>query len=284
MAFLCVNLEAKKMMVEGTVEVQGTVTIDSSAELANLYEIARRAKDMNNAESAAKYYDQVLVKDPNNWEPNFYSVYFNTMSCKIDDVSKAAKNLSNCFKTVLELIKTSITDTSEQYKIVNDITDKTITLGTKFLKELNTLYDERCSEDSKDELELMTRAADSVANSLLHTGQMGYDLGDQIQQLFDVNKYKDIIVKAWSFGIYGYRESAMIYAMTSNGSIFKPNPVLKPQKELAESYELKIKEFSPDTTLSLKPTSKGSGCMVILAILSIPVLSLVYFIIHSVFI
>lgn len=52
--------EAKKMMVEGTVAVEGTVKIDTSSELKNLYEIARRAKDMENAENAEKYYDMIL--------------------------------------------------------------------------------------------------------------------------------------------------------------------------------------------------------------------------------
>lgn len=38
--------EAKKMMVEGTVDVSGsTVKIDTSDELENLYQIARRAKN-----------------------------------------------------------------------------------------------------------------------------------------------------------------------------------------------------------------------------------------------
>ena len=37
--------EAKKMVVEGTVDVSGsTVRVDTSGELANLYQIARRAK------------------------------------------------------------------------------------------------------------------------------------------------------------------------------------------------------------------------------------------------
>lgn len=49
--------EAKKMMVEGTVSVTGTVKIDSSSELQNLYEIARRAKDSDNNQQAVKYYD-----------------------------------------------------------------------------------------------------------------------------------------------------------------------------------------------------------------------------------
>ena len=44
--------EAKKMMVEGIVDVKGTVKVDTSDELKNLYEIARRAKDTNNSEDS----------------------------------------------------------------------------------------------------------------------------------------------------------------------------------------------------------------------------------------
>ena len=47
--------EAKKMMVEGTVEVTGTVKVDNSDELENLYQIARRAKDTENNENAQSY-------------------------------------------------------------------------------------------------------------------------------------------------------------------------------------------------------------------------------------
>lgn len=52
--------DAKSMMSEGTVSIQGTVKVDSSDELANLYKIARRTKDDNNGENAAKYYDMIM--------------------------------------------------------------------------------------------------------------------------------------------------------------------------------------------------------------------------------
>ena len=82
--------EAKKMMVEGTVDVTGsTVKVDTSGELANLYQIARRAKDDNNGENAAKYYDMILVKDPTSWEASFYLVYFRAMECKIAQIQSA---------------------------------------------------------------------------------------------------------------------------------------------------------------------------------------------------
>ena len=68
--------EAKRMMIEGTVNVQGTVKIDTSDEQKNLYELARRAKSNNNSENAKKYYEQIIVKDPNSWEANFYTIYY----------------------------------------------------------------------------------------------------------------------------------------------------------------------------------------------------------------
>ena len=42
--------EAKKMMIEGNVDVSGsTVKVDTSDELKNLYELARRAKTDGNS-------------------------------------------------------------------------------------------------------------------------------------------------------------------------------------------------------------------------------------------
>ena len=82
-------------MVEGTVDVKGTVKVDTSDELKNLYEIARRAKDAENSDNAAKYYDMILIKDPGSWEANYYVVYFKSMGCKIAEIWSAASVASD---------------------------------------------------------------------------------------------------------------------------------------------------------------------------------------------
>ena len=124
--------EAKKMMVEGTVDVKGTVKVDTSDELKNLYEIARRAKEANNSANAAKYYDMILVKDPSSWEANFYVTYFNAMSCKIGEIWTEASNVEGSIKTVLELIKKEISDHEEQKKVLTEVTEKLIEIGQMF--------------------------------------------------------------------------------------------------------------------------------------------------------
>jgi len=59
--------EAKKMMVEGTVEVQGTVKLDSSEELKNLYELARSSFDSCNYEKCEEFCNQIIAMDSQNF-------------------------------------------------------------------------------------------------------------------------------------------------------------------------------------------------------------------------
>ena len=67
---------AKKLMIDGPVEVTGTVKIDSDSRIENLYKLARRAKDEENTENAAKYYSEILLERPNDWEAQFFSAYY----------------------------------------------------------------------------------------------------------------------------------------------------------------------------------------------------------------
>ena len=98
------------MMVEGTVDVKGTVKVDTSDDLNNLYEVARRAKDSNSYENAAKYYEQILLKDPNSWEANFYTIYFQSMSCRIGEIYSVEVNLINNYEPILTLVKTTLSE------------------------------------------------------------------------------------------------------------------------------------------------------------------------------
>lgn len=58
--------EAKKMMIEGTVEVQGTVKVDSSDEIENFLIRAKQFEAEYQTEKALEYYNKVLDIDANN--------------------------------------------------------------------------------------------------------------------------------------------------------------------------------------------------------------------------
>lgn len=101
--------EAKKMMIEGTVDVSGsTIKVDTTERLQNLYILARRAKEDNNATDAARYYNEIRIEAPNSWEAAFYSVYFAAMDCTIGQIESAAYAVANSIGSVFSLIKTHV--------------------------------------------------------------------------------------------------------------------------------------------------------------------------------
>ena len=121
--------EVKKMMVEGTVDVSGsTVKVDNSAELENLYQIARRSKDSNNSENAAKYYDMILVKDPNSWEAYFFTVYYKSMSCKIGEIITELSKVENCIEDTFKLIQQNESNDLNRINAVKEVVTRTNTL------------------------------------------------------------------------------------------------------------------------------------------------------------
>ena len=64
--------EAKKMMVEGTVEVTGTVKIDNTDQLNKYKELAQKAYEAGSTDEAYNYYLKVLEITPTDYEAIFY--------------------------------------------------------------------------------------------------------------------------------------------------------------------------------------------------------------------
>lgn len=191
--FVCQNCnakysieEAKKMMVEGTVEVQGTITVDSSEETQNLYQLARRAKDDGNDESAAKYYDMILIRDSKNWEAAFYSVYFKAINIKISQVEAAGMSVAGCLGTVFSLIADNISDKEEQKKAYAEVADRVMEIAKLFYYG---------AQKAHLNIEKWTGAAVSVIGCL-------FALGDDLDEVFgSENEANNLSVIAWKQGI-----------------------------------------------------------------------------------
>jgi TM2 domain-containing membrane protein YozV len=97
--------EAKKMMVDGTEDEAMKVKVDNSAKLDNLYTLARRAKEENNSEKAAQYYEQILQESPHSWEAMFYSnFYAAVLKWRNGEKIRALTSLQNCIGNVVDII------------------------------------------------------------------------------------------------------------------------------------------------------------------------------------
>ena len=188
--------EAKKMMVEGVVDVQGTVKVDSSEKLNNLYQVARRAKESNDTETAAKYYDMILIEDPTSWEASFYSVYFRSMSCRIGQIPSAAASVSNCLPSVFNLIIQNEDPNSIQ-TCVSEVHVKTLNAATTFLfGACNSFASIRTEHPAQFVPDLSTRSFASV--------DVAYTLGTIIDKMF---------------GTYAWAQKLVVTAFTTGNSL-----------------------------------------------------------------
>lgn len=90
-------------------------------EIKNLYLLARRAAQQNNDELALKYYEQIAMKCPFDWESNYLQVYHRAKRCKISDIGEMNTRLAGAIQTAVDLIETRLTNENEILNACNVI-------------------------------------------------------------------------------------------------------------------------------------------------------------------
>ena len=96
--------EARKMMIEGTVDVQGTVKIDNSSSVQNYLDNARRARQKEDWEEVEKYYNLVEQNDPKSIEAIFYSAFAKAYLSLFDNLSPKRAQIYNVFCNSISVI------------------------------------------------------------------------------------------------------------------------------------------------------------------------------------
>ncbi len=230
-------------------EAVQTNKAENNEELKNLYMIARRAKDDDNSESAAKYYDMILIKDPLSWEATFYVVYFKSMQCKIMNIQSAANSVKNCVDTVLGLIKDNVTDKAEQKDAYTEVATRVMLISQMLFNAAKNHYDGiSLSIKHNYNQEYLDRAFAAFRTL--------YCLGNNLDSLFGEDaEAQKLAVSAWKSGIELHK-SVLFMLQDKTGN----------QNEIT-SYAEKIKKYdqtyvAPDFTA---PASSG-GCYVATAV------------------
>ena len=222
--------EARKMMSGETVEVEGTVKIDTTSELDNLYEIARRAKETNNSENALKYYDQILVKDANSWEAQFYVVYFRAMVCKIAEIGTSGAHVRDSLTSVLNLVKDNVPPEKQEETIL-EIYQKCTEISTLLFNGAKNWYD-------GINYKIQGKFKAQYVSHITPTADIMFKLGDSLIEIFG-DEYTGYATRSWIHGLYLYQSY--------------PNK----NKNVIEIYSEKIKRYQPDFE-----APKSGGCYV----------------------
>ncbi|MBO6024953.1 MAG: TFIIB-type zinc finger domain-containing protein [Bacteroidales bacterium] len=250
--------EAKKMMVEGTVDVKGTVKVDTSDELKNLYEIARRAKDSDNSENAAKYYDMILVKDPSSWEANFYVVYYKAMSCTIGQISSAGSSVTNCLSSVIDIVESNVAE-DEKENVLKEIQARCSIIAHVLSSAAESTY-------LDTDIEYRTDYIDDFSDRVLSATFICYTFGDVLEEKYQ-GKYGTMSAESWKDGIEVFQTyTRQLPSLTDVSGIQK---LIDERGEMIKKYDPSyvtpsISSISSETP-SISNTS-SSGCYVATAV------------------
>ena len=131
-AFVCQNCgmkysveEAKKMMIEGTVDVQGTVKVDNTAFVERYLQNARRAKQKEDWKETEKYYNMVEQNEPTNIEAIFYSSFAQVKSALLEADTRAKRqSVFNILIKGVSVIDDNYDNTNEEHqKLLFEIMD-----------------------------------------------------------------------------------------------------------------------------------------------------------------
>lgn len=229
--------DARSMMVEGNVDVSGsTVKVDNTEELANLYQLARRAKDDNNSENATRYYDMILIKDPNSWEASFYQVFFKAQGCKIAEIASAANSIENCLKNVFILVRDCVKSKAEQVSAVKEIVMRSQSISQMLYSAAKNHYDEIPTT-------IRHNYSQEALNNEVSAITILLTCGDEIKDTFGNDEMMlNQAINAWKKGIDMLKQ--LLPNVTNKSAI---------SKVIDEYYE-KIKKSAPDTYQNIRNT------------------------------
>lgn len=183
--FVCQDCGCKYTLEEARKIMNGGAGVPAAAEpaasteskkLANLYQLARRAKDEDNSENAAKYYEQIMLEEPDSWEAAFYQTYYTAMQCKIGQIASAANLVTSCLENVFGLIRDKVTDEEAQSSAVSEVTARVVLISNMLFNAAQNHYNQ-FSSTSNAYSEFSNRA--EAALNMLYVG------GQTVEKNFD---------------------------------------------------------------------------------------------------
>lgn len=199
--FQCQHCGAK-YNVEEAKKLIGNIKSDNN-QTEKYLSLARRAKEENNAENAAKYYELVLLENPMSWEASFYTVYFQAMGCKIINIESAAYSVANNVSGTIRLIHDNVMG-DEQARALAEVIARSAAITIMFAEAAVNHYNSFSQVDSaRSECSGRIVAADSILDQL-EKGLKSYFTGNkqsivalQELQLSYISKYAKMYNKEY---------------------------------------------------------------------------------------
>lgn len=249
--------EAKKLMIEGTVDVKGTVQIDDSNKTDNYQTLASRAFENEQYDQAYEYYSKLLEINTDNWmyiyKKGICSAKKSTLAqFKVDEVVKACKDALR----VLE--KNEVKDLKEvHYKMASEINEISIDFRRKAGSQYNKDWEAQSAAPEYWERLKKCLSCEEYAMNLIEPY-----IKTEVRE-FELYK---MIVKNCIFwfvelcAIRRYRTGYNQYGPTYNNISYKDS-LRPPILAKYDQYVAFLKQYD-STYVAPQITRKGVGCYV----------------------
>ncbi len=186
--YVCQACGTKFPVNDSERENQYSQDYELSSELDNLYELARRARENGDAEFGHRYYSEILIKSPYDWEAQFYVGYFRTFLYDFLDgnvIDEFYKSTASAV-SIVEYID----DVEEKNDAINLFTDETFGLVDSFYGP----YYEQMENETHD-----WDYYEWYVNTLLELTYLLNNYGDLVEYVTD-DSY-NCAVDAWIYSI-----------------------------------------------------------------------------------
>ena len=211
--------EAKKMMIEGTVDVQGTVKVDKTAEAENLLKLATAALDSVNGEEAYSYANRALEIDPNNanaWLVKMKAVGLTAIlkDLKVLDVIKAGNQAIKLSNNEMAL------EVYEYYlnKMLNDL--KFCMGQLQDTADIKRLYEANCQLNFMNASQ-QTLQSDVICELILNQVDLVVKLRDMVPDSIvstnaELSRLVGEVAKQWVYYTKAVNDRFNVYALKVN--------------------------------------------------------------------
>ena len=211
--------EAKKLMVEGTVEVKGTVKVDKSDELTNLIQLGKNALDSANGVEAYSYANRVLEIAPSNAEAWFIKMKASGLLATLSDMKVI--DIINAGKKSIELSDKKMEKDVYVFYLYTCLNDLQFCMtqlqDTQAIKEL---FDANCQLHPFNASE-KTLQCDGILDIVLNQIDMIVSLRTEVPDNF-VSSDEDIthlvveVAKQWVYYTNAVNDRFNVYGMKIN--------------------------------------------------------------------
>ncbi len=259
--------EAKKMMIEGIVDVQGTVKVDESDKLDKLYRAARNAREASDSETALKHYETISANDPDSWEALFFSVILKTESITNGEISSAAISVKNCLPKVFELLSESDLEYADKLSAVLEICEECKNTAVWLTSASYNYYKTATKGNGMMALTGVGGAISSVSSTSkaleedktrrVNIANIIFICGNCVEKYFDMNDEicRELVVALWEAGL----ELDSTYK-NDHGSYMLSD-------ESKETFVKKIGKYNPEKQQEIQTKTQSSGgCYVATAV------------------